>query len=89
MKKFKVLAIHAIVNEIEVTARTKAEAERKVKEIDLTTNLLQQAEDTDFFAVYKAFDKDEKPEYEEDCEESDCDGCPYNDEEECLLDELY
>ena len=52
-------------------------------------NLLEQAEDTDFFAVYKAFDKDEKPEYEEDCEEPDCDGCPYNDEEECLLDELY
>lgn len=89
MKKFKVLAIHALVNEIEVTARTKAEAERKVKEIDLITNLLQQAEDTDCFAVYKAFDKDENPEYEEDCEEPDCDGCPYNDEEERLLDELY
>ena len=89
MKKFKVLAIHALVNEIEVTARTKAEAEHKVKEIDLTTNLLQQAEDTDCFAVYKAFDKEENPEYEEDCAGSDCDGCPYNDEEECLLDELY
>ena len=40
MKKFKVVVLHAIVYEVDVNADSKEEAENKVKDIDVNTNIL-------------------------------------------------
>lgn len=62
MKKYKVMVLHTIVYEVEVNAETKEEAENKIKDIDVNTNLLDQTDDVDFLAAYQAFESDDNDE---------------------------
>ncbi len=62
MKKFKVVVLHTIVYEVDVNADSKEEAENKVKDIDVNTNILDQTDNFDFLAAYQAFESDDNDE---------------------------
>lgn len=90
MKKFKVVVGHLLKDEITVFAETKEEAERKVREIDTTTDIIEQSNNTEFFAMYKAYSED-KSEHncDENCESDYDDDCFDDEDDELLIDELY
>lgn len=90
MKKFKVVIGHLLKDEITVFAETAEEAERKVREIDRTTDIIEQSNNTEYFAMYKAYN-DDKSEHscDENCEGDCCDDCFEDEYDECLYDELY
>lgn len=75
MKKFKVMVLHTIVYEVEVNAESKEEAEDKVKDIDVNTNLLDQTDDVDFLAAYQAYECDVDDELMDDEDEFDNEEC--------------
>ena len=74
-KKFKVMVLHTIVYEVEVNAESKEEAEDKIKDIDVNTNLLDQTDDVDFLAVYQAFESDDNDELMGDEGDTDSEEC--------------
>lgn len=80
MKKFNVKVVHSFVNNIEIYARTKEEAERKVRSIDRTTDIIPQSGNTEIYASYNATELNTNDIL---C----C--CGSDDEEELLFDELY
>ena len=51
MKKFKVVVLYTIVYEVDVNADSKEEAENKVKDIDVNTNILDQTDNFDSLIV--------------------------------------
>ena len=75
MKKFKVMVLHTIVYEVEVNAETKGEAENKIKDIDVNTNLLDQTDNFDFLAAYQAYECDDEDELMDDEDEFDDEEC--------------
>ena len=87
MEKFNIIVKHNYETEIEVYAKNKADAIRKVREIDMTTDIIPQSMYTEATTSYEVAEANE--DYDDDFDESDCDDCPYYDGEECLYDELY
>lgn len=83
MTKFNVIVQHTFETEIEVYAQNKGDAIRKIREIDMTTDIIPQSMYTEASTSYKVVETDE------DTEECDCEDCPYFEDEECLYDELY
>ena len=83
MTKFNVVVQHTFETEIEVYAKNKGDAIRKIREIDMTTDIIPQSMYTEASTSYKVVETDE------DTEECDCEGCLYFEDKECLFDELY
>ena len=83
MTKFNVVVQHTFETEIEVYAKNKGDAIRKIREIDMTTDIIPQSMYTEASTSYKGVETDE------DTEECDCEDCPYCEDKECLFDELY
>lgn len=77
MKRFKAVVIHCLANVIEVIANSKDEAEAKIKDIDNSTDVISQLENTKMFPVYKVFEADSES---EDCDTDDAQNVS-NDEE--------
>lgn len=75
MKKFKVVVLHTIVYEVDVNADPKEEAENKVKDIDVNTNILDQTDNFDFLAAYQAYECDDDDELTDDEDEFDNEEC--------------
>lgn len=65
MKRFKAVVIHCLANVVEVIANSKEEAEAKIKDIDNSTDVISQLENTKMFPVYKVFEADSES---EDCD---------------------
>ncbi len=68
MKRFKAVVIHCLANVVEVIANSKEEAEAKIKDIDNSTDVISQLENTKMFPVYKVFEADSES---EDCDTDD------------------
>ena len=68
MKRFKAVVIHCLANVVEVVANSKEEAEAKIKDIDNSTDVISQLENTKMFPVYKVFEADSES---EDCDTDD------------------
>lgn len=68
MKRFKAVVIHCLANVVEVIANSKEEAEAKIKDIDNSTDVISQLENTKMFPVYKVFEDDSES---EDCDTDD------------------
>ncbi len=68
MKRFKAVVIHCLANVVEVVASSKEEAEAKIKDIDNSTDVISQLENTKMFPVYKVFEADSES---EDCDTDD------------------
>lgn len=68
MKRFKAVVIHCLANVVEVVANSKEEAETKIKDIDNSTDVISQLENTKLFPVYKVFEADSES---EDCDTDD------------------
>lgn len=68
MKRFKAVVIHCLANVVEVIANSKEEAEAKIKDIDNSTDVISQLENTKLFPVYKVFEADSES---EDCDTDD------------------
>ena len=65
MKRFKAVVIHCLANVVEVVANSKEEAETKIRDIDNSTDVISQLENTKLFPVYKVFEADSES---EDCD---------------------
>lgn len=85
MKKFIVNVVDVRNFEFNISAKSKHEAFKKVKDIIENTDLVDTAE-AEASTYFKIFDSDNA---DDDMCDGDCDDCLYDDEEECLLDELY
>lgn len=85
MKRFKAVVIHCLANVVEVVASSKEEAEAKIKDIDNSTDVISQLENTKMFPVYKVFEADSES------EDGDTDDAQkvFDDNKESLIDELY
>ncbi len=85
MKKFNVNVLNTRNVYFSVLAPSKKEAVKKVKDIIENTDLVDNtsAEFSTAFNVVEADNEDE------DMCDGDCEGCLYDDEDECLLEELY
>lgn len=68
MKRFKAVVIHCLANVVEVVANSKDEAEAKIKDIDNSTDVISQLENTKMFPVYKVFEAGSES---EDCDTDD------------------
>lgn len=68
MKRFKAVVVHCLANVVEVIANSKDEAEAKIKDIDNSTDVISQLENTKMFPVYKVFEADSEL---EDCDTDD------------------
>jgi hypothetical protein len=68
MKRFKAVVIHCLANVVEVVANSKEEAEAKIRDIDNSTDVISQLENTKLFPVYKVFEADSES---EDCDTDD------------------
>ena len=68
MKRFKAVVIHCLANVVEVVANSKEEAEAKIRDIDNSTDVISQLENTRLFPVYKVFEADSES---EDCDTDD------------------
>ncbi len=68
MKRFKAVVIHCLANVVEVIANSKEEAEEKIRDIDNSTDVISQLENTKMFPVYKVFEADSES---EDCDTAD------------------
>ena len=68
MKRFKAVVIHCLANVVEVIASSKEEAEAKIRDIDNSTDVISQLENTKMFPVYKVFEADSES---EDCDTDD------------------
>lgn len=68
MKRFKAVVVHCLANVVEVIANSKDEAEAKIKDIDNSTDVISQLENTKLFPVYKVFEADSES---EDCDTDD------------------
>ena len=75
MKKFKVVVLQTIVYEVDVNADSKEEAENKVKDIDVNTNILDQTDNFDFLAAYQAYECDNDEGIMDDEDEFDDEEC--------------
>jgi len=85
MKEYKVVVNQVRTVDMKVRANSDKEAERKIKDIIESTNLLSKCE-ADETVLVKAFTEGERGVLY--CD-ADCEHCPFDDEEECLYDELY
>lgn len=77
MKRFKAVVIHCLANVVEVVASSKEEAEAKIRDIDNSTDVISQLENTKLFPVYKVFEADSES---EDCDTDDAQN--FSDDEE-------
>lgn len=68
MKRFKTVVIHCLANVVEVVANSKEEAEAKIRDIDNSTDIISQLENTKLFPVYKVAEADGES---EDCDTDD------------------
>lgn len=85
MKEYKVVVMQVSSIDMKVMARSDKEAERKVKDIVENTDLLTKCAG-DESTLIKAFTEGEHNTIV--CD-ADCENCPMDDYEECLIDELY
>ncbi len=85
MKEYKVVVMQVSSIDMKVMARFDKEAERKVKDIIENTDLLTKCKG-DEATLIKAFTEGTHNTIE--CD-ADCENCPMDDYEECLIDELY
>ncbi len=85
MKEYKVIVMQVSSIDMKVMARSDKEAERKVKDIVENTDLLTKCAG-DEATLIKAFTEGEHNTIA--CD-ADCENCPMDDYEECLIDELY
>ena len=85
MKKFNVNVLNTRNVYFSVLAASKKEAVKKVRDIIENTDLIDNSE-AEFSTAFKLFEADNNG---TDLCDGDCEGCLYEDEDECLLDELY
>ena len=85
MKEYKVVVMQVRNIDMKVMARSDKEAERKVKDIVENTDLLTKCI-SDEAMLIKAFTEGEHNTVT--CD-ADCENCPMDDYEECLIDEIY
>ena len=85
MKKYKVIINQVKTVEVNVMAHSPKEAERRINDIVHNTDVLSKCEADEAFLI-KAFTEGEHGTI---CCDADCENCPFDDDEECLYDELY
>lgn len=85
MKKFKAHVVEMRTVEFDLLAKTKKEAAEKVRDIVENTDIIDACE-ADFITVFNLAEATEDE--DDDCKEKRR-YCLYDDEDECLLDELY
>lgn len=85
MKEYKVFINQINTVEVNVMARSDKEAERRIKDIIENTDLLSKCKGDESILI-KAFSEGE---HDTLCCDADCENCPFDDDEECLYDELY
>lgn len=85
MKKYKVIINQVKTVEVNVMAHSSKEAERKINDIIDNTDILSKCESDETFLI-KAFTEGAYGTLN--CD-ANCENCPFDDEEECLYDELY
>lgn len=85
MREYKVIVNQVRTVDVKVMANSAKEAERKMKFIAENSNLLSKCE-SDETVLIKAFTEGA---YGNLCCDADCENCPFDDNEECLYDELY
>ena len=86
MKEFIANVIDIRHTNFTVFADSKKEAAEKVKDIIDNTDLLDNA-DAEYLTAIKVIEAEDDYDGDDDCDE--CEGCIYEDDGECLLDELY
>lgn len=85
MKKFNVNVLDTRNVYVSVLAPSKKEAVKKVQDIIENTDLVDNI-DAEFSTAFKVIEADNE---DDDMCDGDCEDCLYEDEGECLLDELY
>lgn len=85
MRKYKVIINQIKTVEVNIIANSAKEAERKINDIVENTDILSKC-DADETILIKGFTEGG---YGTLCCDADCENCPFDDDEECLYDELY
>ncbi|MCM1508855.1 MAG: hypothetical protein NC177_17245 [Ruminococcus flavefaciens] len=85
MKKFNVNILDTRSVYFSVLAQSKKEAIKKVRDIIENTDIVDNM-NAEFSTAFKVIEADN---VDEDMCDGDCEGCLYDYEDECLLEELY